>query len=71
MKPTGETRSTRGKTCPSAPSPTTNPTLTAPGSNPGFRGEGPAPIGPIFKVHNLLRLLDPWGWNRQVVPKRL
>jgi hypothetical protein len=38
MKLTGENRSTRGKTCPSA----TNPTWTDPVSNPGFRGERPA-----------------------------
>jgi hypothetical protein len=37
MKLTGENRSTRGKTCPSATLSTTNPTWTDPGSNPGLR----------------------------------
>jgi hypothetical protein len=41
MKLTGENRSTREKTCPSATLPTTNPTWTDPGSNPGLRGERP------------------------------
>jgi hypothetical protein len=35
MKLTGENRSTRGKTSPSATLSTTNPTWTDPGSNPG------------------------------------
>jgi hypothetical protein len=39
MKLTGEHRSTRGKTYPSATLSTTNPTWTDPGSNPGLRGE--------------------------------
>ena len=39
MKLTGENRSTRGKTCPSATLSTTNPTWTGPGSNLGLRGE--------------------------------
>jgi hypothetical protein len=38
MKLTGENRSTRGKTCPSATLSTTNPTLADPGSNTGLRG---------------------------------
>jgi hypothetical protein len=38
MKLTGEDRSTRGKTCPSATLSTTNPAWTDPGSNPGLRG---------------------------------
>jgi hypothetical protein len=42
MKLTGENRSTRGKTCPSATLSTTNPTWTDPESNPGLRGERPA-----------------------------
>ena len=42
MKLTGENRSSRGKTCPSATLSTTNPTWTDPGSNPGLRGERPA-----------------------------
>jgi hypothetical protein len=42
MKLTGENRSTRRKTCPSATLFTTNPTWTEPGSNPGLRGERPA-----------------------------
>jgi hypothetical protein len=42
MKLTGENRSTRGKTCPSATLSSTNPTWTDPGSNPGPRGERPA-----------------------------
>jgi hypothetical protein len=42
MKLTGENRSDRGKTCPSATLSTTNPTWTDPGSNPGLRGERPA-----------------------------
>jgi hypothetical protein len=42
MKLTGETRSTRRKTCPSATLSTTNPTLTDPGSNLGLRGGTPA-----------------------------
>jgi hypothetical protein len=41
MKLTGENRSTRGKTCPSATLSTTNPTWIDPGSNPGLRGERP------------------------------
>jgi hypothetical protein len=36
MKLTGENRSIRGKTCPSATLSTTNPTWTDPGSNPGL-----------------------------------
>jgi hypothetical protein len=42
MKLTGENRTTRRKTCPSATLSTTNPTWTDPGSNPGLRGEKPA-----------------------------
>ena len=42
MKLTGENRSTRGNTCPSATVSTTNPIWTDPGSNPGLRGERPA-----------------------------
>jgi hypothetical protein len=42
MKLTREHRSTRGKTCSSATLPTTNPTWTELGSNPGLRGERPA-----------------------------
>jgi hypothetical protein len=42
MKLTGEDRNTRGKTCPSATLPTTNPTWTDPGSNTGLRGGRPA-----------------------------
>jgi hypothetical protein len=42
MKLTGENRSTRGKTCPSATFSTTNPTWTDRGSNPGVRGGRPA-----------------------------
>jgi hypothetical protein len=42
MKLTGENRSTRRKTCPSATLSTTNPTWTDPGSNPDLRGERPA-----------------------------
>ena len=42
MKLTGENRSTRGKTCPSATLSTTNPTWTDPGLNPDLRGERPA-----------------------------
>jgi hypothetical protein len=42
MKLTGENRSTRGKTCPSATLSTTNPTWTKPGTNPGLRGDRPA-----------------------------
>jgi hypothetical protein len=38
MKVTGENRSTRRKTCPSATLSATNPTWTDPGSNPSFRG---------------------------------
>jgi hypothetical protein len=41
MKLTGENRSTRRKTCPSATLSTTNPTWTDPGSNPGLSGERP------------------------------
>jgi hypothetical protein len=41
MKLTGENRSTRRKTCPSATLPTTNPTCTDPRSNPDLRGERP------------------------------
>jgi hypothetical protein len=42
MKLTGENRSTREKTCPSATLSTTNPTWTDLRSNPGLRGEKPA-----------------------------
>jgi hypothetical protein len=42
MKLTGENRSTRGETYPSATLCTTNPTWTDPGLNPGLRGERPA-----------------------------
>ena len=38
---TGENRSTREKTCPSATLSTTNPTRTNRGSNLGLRGERP------------------------------
>jgi hypothetical protein len=41
MKLTGENRSTRRKTCPSATLSTTNPTWADPGSNPGLRGGRP------------------------------
>jgi hypothetical protein len=40
MKLTGENRSTRGKTCPSATLYSTNPKWTDRGSNPGLRGTG-------------------------------
>jgi hypothetical protein len=42
MKLTGDNRSTRGKTCPSATLSTTNTTWTDLGSNPGLRGGRPA-----------------------------
>jgi hypothetical protein len=42
MKLTGENRSSRRKTCPSATSSTTNPICTEPGSNPGLCGGRPA-----------------------------
>jgi hypothetical protein len=42
MKLTGENRSTRRKTCPSATLSIKNPTWTDPESNPGLRGERPA-----------------------------
>jgi hypothetical protein len=42
MKLTGENRSARGKTCPSATLSTTNPTWTDPGSNPGLHRKRPA-----------------------------
>ena len=44
MKLTGETEVLGGgkKTCPSATLTTKNTTWTAPGSNPGLRGESPA-----------------------------
>jgi hypothetical protein len=42
MKLTGEDRSAREKTCPSATLSTTNPTWIYPGSNPSLRGESPA-----------------------------
>jgi hypothetical protein len=42
MKLTEESRSTRGKTCPTAALSTTNPTWTDPGSNPDLRGGRPA-----------------------------
>jgi hypothetical protein len=45
MKLTGETRSTRGKTCPSATLSTTNPIWTDLGLNPGLRGDRPATNG--------------------------
>jgi hypothetical protein len=45
MKLTGENRSTRGTTCPSATLSATNPTWTGPGSNPGLRGERTATHG--------------------------
>jgi hypothetical protein len=41
MKLTGENRSTRRKTCPSATLFTKNPMWTDQGSNPGLRGERP------------------------------
>ena len=42
MKLTGENRSIRRKTYPSATLSTINPTRTDPGSNPGLRGGRPA-----------------------------
>jgi hypothetical protein len=42
MKLTGENRSTRRKTCPSATLSNTNPKWTDLGSNPGHRGGRPA-----------------------------
>jgi hypothetical protein len=42
MKLTGESRSTRGKTCPSVNLSTANLTLTDPGSNQGLRCKRPA-----------------------------
>jgi hypothetical protein len=44
MKLAGETEVLGGKTCPSATLSTTNPTWTAPGSNPGLRGEKVTPL---------------------------
>jgi hypothetical protein len=41
MKLTGENRSTREKSCPSATLSTINPTWNDPGSNPFLRGERP------------------------------
>jgi hypothetical protein len=42
MNVTGKHRNTRGKTCPSAPLSTTNPTWTDPGSKPDLRAGRPA-----------------------------
>jgi hypothetical protein len=42
MKVIRKNQSTRGKTCPSATSSTTNPTRIDASSNPGLRGEKPA-----------------------------
>jgi hypothetical protein len=42
MTLTGEDRSARRKTCPSATLPTTNLTCADPGLNPGLRGGRPA-----------------------------
>jgi hypothetical protein len=42
MTLTGESRSTRSKTYPSATLSTTNPTWTDPGANQGLRGEKPS-----------------------------
>jgi hypothetical protein len=78
MKLTGEDRTTRGKTCPSATLSTTNPTWTDPGSNPGLRGGRPATIRlkrgttitPSYEFTLLLNLrslilsLTPFGWLR-------
>jgi hypothetical protein len=66
MKLTGENRSTRGKTCPSATLSTTNPTWTDRGSNPGLRGgrpaanrlsRGTAPVRPLLPPK---RSFDPY-----------
>jgi hypothetical protein len=57
MKLTGEDRSTRRKTCPSATLSTTNPTWSDPGSNPGLRGGMPAANR---LSHGTAEL---WGWS--------
>ena len=65
MKLTGENRSTQEKTCPSATLSTTNPTWTAPGSNPSLAGERPATnrlshgtalMFSLFVIQELLRV---------------
>jgi hypothetical protein len=65
---TGESRRTRRKPFPSASLPTTNPTWTDLGANPGFRGERPATNHPshgtalrifILFIYYLFLLSDP------------
>jgi hypothetical protein len=58
MKLTGETRSTRRKTCPSATFSTTNPTWTDPGSNPGLRGEKDEVLHTVKEGRNFLHTIN-------------
>jgi hypothetical protein len=68
MKLTAQTRSTRGKTCPSATLSTTNPTWTDLGSSPGLRGGRPATnrlsqgttLDTIYKLSKNIRV---YGWR--------
>jgi hypothetical protein len=68
MKLTGENRSTRGKTCPSATLSATNPTWTDPGSNPGLRGERPATNGlSRGTAYMFISLLDADGTSVAII----
>jgi hypothetical protein len=51
---TGENRSTRRKTCPSATLFTTNATWIHPDANPGSRGERHSQFGPLPVLYNFL-----------------
>jgi hypothetical protein len=59
MKLTGENRSTRGKTCPSATLSTTDRTWTDPASNPDLRGGRPAANRLSHGTATLLRYVEP------------
>jgi hypothetical protein len=74
MKLTGENRSTREKTCPSATFSISNPTWTDPGSNPGLRGERPATNRlshgtALMNVCSNCMVKWQWTWNSSAVGK--
>jgi hypothetical protein len=79
LKVTGENRSTRGQTCPSATLSTTKPTWIESGSKPGLRGRMPATnrlshgtacmqplnehLSSSYYIYYLCILLDEFLWN--------
>jgi hypothetical protein len=74
MKLTGENRSTRGKTCPSATLSTTNPTWTDPGSKPDLRGGRPATNrlshGTAYQKFSYLLIVSSTGFGLSTVSRK-